>query len=419
MFRLILFSLSITLSLYSSEATYNPIPIGSVIVTTQSSVIAIQTQEYGGNDKLDTIYQAPSGITILNSVLDATSRSFSIIYRNSTANNAIIMRQLISRQQLSSAAYELAVNFTNTLLVTSDVARNRAFGTYDNGRVVLFSLSGLLETTLTFSTEIQNINLVVFNPKNYRLYIITKDELYSCANFDTKQLNCCKASITINNPRWIYFDPANALLQCSVLDGSGRMYQFQLDSMGCPTDITSEQLTTRASLQLAVDQQYVFAATSSENALDNSYLLIRNPTIQPHRFISVGSRIVALQIAYPSRSTGTINPSMCFYGITYNDYRTAVILAAVFGTIMGILMCFNVLFCIDFFMTKSVIRTLKSQIPHDLLEDRWNKLVEEKYAKIALESKAELNLEKFSFKNQNFIEFIYFVDSVHRSKKER
>ena len=59
---------------------------------------------------------------------------------------------------------------------------------------------------------------------------------------------------------------------------------------------------------------------------------------------------------------------------------------------MGIFMCFNALFCIDFFKTKNIIRNLKSQIPHDLLEDRWNKLVEEKYAKIALESKRTLVL---------------------------
>ena len=72
-------------------------------------------------------------------------------------------------------------------------------------------------------------------------------------------------------------------------------------------------------------------------------------------------------------------------------------------------MCFNALFCIDFFMTKRIIRDLKKQIPNNLLEDRWNKLVQEKYAKLALERIVYLYFILYN---------LYFYLIVHRKKDD-
>jgi hypothetical protein len=190
--------------------------------------------------------------------------------------------------------------------------------------------------------------------------------------------------------RSIAFDQVSGDLYVYILDETTGIYLVVLNRTGCPTALRPiNQLGTYTNLQFVIDRGLYFASGSSQNAPDNSLLIIANTTQNP-RSISIGISIVALHISYPSTQSTTVES--CYHTISYNTCRIAIILAAIFGTIMGIFMCFNALFCIDFFMTKRILRNLKRQIPHNLLEDRWNKLVEEKYAILALESKFNLTI---------------------------
>ena len=379
------------------ECAYNPIPIGSVIISTVDKIIVLQPKEYGGNDARTTIFTASIDMTIVSTIYDPTERDLYILFINSSSS-PIYLCQLVSLEQLDSTIYELPITFNESSIndlvsFSGDIINRRGFYTNKQGEVKLFSMSGLMQTMITIPSEITTtVRSVAYANTLNRLFIITDKQVESCVNLDTDNLNCCRAPATATGLRSIAFDEVSGDFYVYVLDNRTGIYQVPLNSSGCP--IALRPINTFGSLnnlQFVIDRGLYFASASLANQNDNSVLMIANGTQDP-RMININSPIVALHISNPNIQTVLPTEETCFHGITYSDYRAAVILAAIFGTIMGIFMCFNVLFCIDFFMTKNIIHNLKSQIPHDLLEDRWNKLVEEKYAKIALESKRTLVL---------------------------
>jgi hypothetical protein len=376
------------------HSAYNPIPFGSVVISTISNIFVMQPKEYGGTDDLDIIFTAPTGMTIINTIYDPSFRYLYIMFTNTT-NNTVYLCQLASLESLDSIVYQLSITFNitninNSSSFTSDVSNSRVFFTDQTGVVKLFSMSGLLATIISTPFNSSNpIRSVAYTNVLNRLFIITDTTVDSCINLDTNNLQCCEALPRGNKFRSITFDQNLGDLYAYVLDEFTGIYLVVLNATGCPTALRPiNTLGTYSNLQFVIDRGLYFASGSLQNSQDNSLLIIANGTQNP-RVISIGISIVALHISYPNTQTTSSTEETCFNGITYTDYRVAVILAAVFGTIMGIFMCFNALFCIDFFMTKRIIRNLKNQIPHNLFEDRWNKLVEEKYAKIALESKFE------------------------------
>lgn len=374
------------------HSAYNPIPIGAVIVVTMNNVFVIQPKEYGGTDELITIFTAANGTVIVDSVYDPTSRDLYILYTNGTSS-ALYLCHLAAIEQLDTTVYQLPITFNTTNInnlnsFTSDVINRRIFLTDQTGAVTLFSMSGLLKTSITTSSNTSYpIRSVAYTNILNRLFVITDTTVSSCINLDTNNLQCCQASPQARKLRSIAFDQILTDVYVYVLDKTAGIYQVILDSTtGCPTALRPiNTLPSYSNLQFVIDRGLYFASGSPSNGIDNSILLVANQTQVP-RSIPIGASIVALHLSYPVTQT-TVSSNSCFHGITYSTVRAAIILAAIFGTIMGIFMCFNVLFCIDFFMTKRIIRNLKQQIPHNLLEDRWNKLVEEKYAKIALERK--------------------------------
>ncbi|CAM4775398.1 unnamed protein product [Rotaria magnacalcarata] len=377
-----------------TNGSYNPIPIGSVVISTTSNIFTMVPMEYGGNDKLSNIFIAPTNMTIINTIFDPTLRYLYIIFTNVTNGNVYIGR-LMFRNQLDSTIYQLSFSFdlstiNNLTSFTSDFNNGRGFLTNQTGSVKLFSMSGLMDKLISIPPSISlSIRSVNYAAALNRLFIVTDTSVYSCTNLDQNLLQCCQAPSQANQPRAIAFDLGTGVFNVYISDLKKGLYQVLLDNNGCPTAINLiNGLGTYSYLQLAVYQNLYFTSASQPNQNDNSLLLVANQT-NPARSIRVGFPIVALHVSYPSTASTSSAVESCFHGITYSDYRIAVILAAIFGTIMGIFMCFNVLFCVDFFMTKSIIRNLKKQIPHNLLEDRWNKLVEEKYAKIALEKQRE------------------------------
>lgn len=383
--------LTFILSLATVKGGYNPIPPGSVIISTVNKIIVMKPTEYGGDNSLSTIFTAPSTMTIIHSVYNPIPRDLYIVFANDTSG-AVFLCRLVSREQLDSTVYQLAVTFNITNLNTnsmfsSDVANQRIFLTDQYGQIQLFSMSGLMKIEVSQPPAIANQTRFVNNAGALnRLFVVTDTSIQSCSNLDINNLQCCQGTQRFEKLRSIAFDQSSGDLLVYVLEQTTGIYQIILNSAGCPTaSRPTNTLGTYNNIYFVIDRGLYFASGSMAPLVDNSLLLIANGTNQP-RSILVGASIVALHISNPNTEATFNTEETCFHGITYNDYRTAVILAAVFGTIMGIFMCFNALFCIDFFMTKSIIRELKKQIPHDLLEDRWNKLVEEKYAKIALES---------------------------------
>jgi hypothetical protein len=374
------------------NSTYNPIPYGSVIISTINKIFVMQPIEYGGTDELDIIYTATTNMTIVNTIYDSSLRNLYILFTNGT-NASVYLCQLISLEQLDSTVYQLPITFNITNInklnsFSSDFTNRRAFLTNETGVVTAFSMSGLMKRIIAIPNTITNpVRSVGYANDLNQLFIITDSTVNSCTNLDTDNLQCCQSLARASELRSITFDQVSGVFYAYVLDEITGIYQVVLNSNGCPTALRPiNTLGTYSNLQFVIDRGLYFASGSFQNGTDNSILVIANGTQNP-RSISIGVPIVALHISYPNTQSTSDTEETCFNGISYTDYRVAVLLAALFGTIMGIFMCFNVLFCIDFFMTKSIIRNLKQQIPHNLLEDRWNKLVEEKYAKIALESK--------------------------------
>jgi len=383
------------------NSSYNPIPIGSVIISTTRTVSILQPKEYGGTDKPTIIYTATKNMIIVNTIFDPRLRDLYILFTNTT-NNIIYICQLISIEKLDRIIYQLPISFNisniNKLTsFSSDINNKRAFLTDQFGNVILFSMSGSMKIRISIPSTIKNpIRSVNYNQLLNRLFIITDSTVDSCINLDKNNLQCCQALPTANQLRSITFDPLTSDSFAYVIDKRSGIYQVILNSIGCPTLLRPiNTIGIYHNIQLVIYQNLYFCSGSIDDSNHNSILIIGNGTQIP-RTIPFDASIVALHISYPDiiKSTKINNKDeeSCFHGITYHDYRVAVILAAIFGTIMGIFMCFNALFCIDFFMTKRIIRDLKNQIPHNLLEDRWNKLVEEKYAILALESKFNLTI---------------------------
>jgi hypothetical protein len=421
------------------NGSYNPIPIGSVVISTVSSIMVMQPAEYGGNDQLKVIFTALPGMTIVNTVYDPTARNLYLLFINATATNSvtatstaatgtnltiasnmsitttvsnavitsntsssnsttgnIYVCRLASLEQLDSTVYQLPIIFNTANInqlnsFTADIINDRVFLTDQTGTIKLFSMSGILATTITPPAAITSrIRSAAYSNGLNQLFMVTDTTVYSCTNLDAGSLSCCQPLIQLTQLRSIAFDQSSHSVTTYILDARTGIYQVDLNAAGCPAGLRLiNTLGLYINLDFVIDRGLYFASASLPNGNDNSYLVIANGTKTP-RPISVGATIVALHISVPNLQTVSNAEESCFNGITYNDYRTAVILAAIFGTIMGIFMCFNALFCIDFFMTKRIIRDLKLQIPHNLLEDRWNRLVEEKYAKIALESQCKL-----------------------------
>jgi hypothetical protein len=365
----------------------------------------MQPKEYGGTDQLDIIFTVTTGMTIVNTIYDPSARNLYIMFTNASTNNTLYLCQLASLEQLDSTVYQLPITFNTTNInklnsFTSDIINRRAFLTDQTGAITLFSMSGLMETIISSPTIITTlIRSVAYANVLNQLFVITDSTVSSCTNLDINHLHCCEGLPQGKSFRSIAFDQVSGDLYVYILDETTGIYLVVLNRTGCPTALRPiNQLGTYTNLQFVIDRGLYFASGSSQNAPDNSLLIIANTTQNP-RSISIGISIVALHISYPSTQSTTVES--CYHTISYNTCRIAIILAAIFGTIMGIFMCFNALFCIDFFMTKRILRNLKRQIPHNLLEDRWNKLVEEKYAKLALESK----LKFFFFDIYIFVSF--------------
>ncbi|UJR31489.1 hypothetical protein I4U23_018978 [Adineta vaga] len=373
------------------NSSYNPIPNGSVIISTTHTISILLPQEFDGFDKITVIFSAPKNLTIINTIFDSITRDFYILYNNKTNNLNYICR-LVSVEKLDSIAYQLPFSFNisdiNQLTTfTSDTVNKRAFLTDQNGTVTIFSMSGTMKKILrTPSTIDSSIRSVSYNPSLNRLFIITDSTVNSCTNLDRNDLQCCQASPKGQFLRSIAFDPLSSTTYIYVMDERSGVYQVVLDNIThCP--ITLRPINAMGSYKnnhLAIYQDLYFCSGSVDTSNHYSILIIGKELEMP-RTISFDAAIVALHISYPNMKSLLNDKETCFHGITYHDYRVAVVLAAIFGTVMGIFMCFNALFCIDFFMTKRIIRDLRRQIPHNLLEDRWNKLVNEKYAKLALE----------------------------------
>jgi hypothetical protein len=379
------------------NSSYNPIPIGSVIISTTHTISIIQPIEYGGKDQPRIIFTAIKNTVIINTIFNPRLRDLHIIFTNTT-NNLFYICQLISVEKLDSIIYQLPISFNISYInkltsFSSDINNKRAFLTNQLGMVTMFSMSGSMEiiisTPLTIKDPIRSVN---YNSALNRLFIITDSTIDSCTGLDTNRLQCCQALPKTDQLRSITFDPSSSDSFAYVLDERTGIYQVILNATGCP--MTLRPINTvgiYSNIHLVIDQDLYFCSGSADNSYHNSILIIGNGAHVP-RAIPFDASIVALHISYPNVKSTIKNGESCFHGITYHDYRLAVVLAAVFGTIMGIFMCFNALFCIDFFMTKRIIGDLKKQIPHNLLEDRWNRLVEEKYAKLALDSRFDIHL---------------------------
>lgn len=393
------------------HANYNPIPIGSVIISTKSRIDVMQPREYGGTDERRTIYSAPSNITIVYSVFDPSARDLYILYTNNSGG-PVCLSQLALIEQLDSGVYILPITFNTSMInrysFSSDITNRRIFLTDDQGGITLFSMSGLLKTTVPSPSTITTpIRSVAYNSFLNRFFFITDTTVNSCVSTNDNTFQCCEAISRGVAFRSIEFDRIGGDTYVYVLDQSAGIYQVSLNATGCPTALRlMNTRDTDTNILFTIDRGLYFASGSPRGGSENSNLYIANGTARS-REVAIGQTIVALDISMPLVRPSFSNDGTCFHGVSYSTYRAAVILAAIFGTIMGIFMCFNVLFCIDFFMTKRIIRDLKRQIPHSLLEDRWNKLIEEKYAKIALERKSSLFF---------FITSVSFSLQVHERK---
>ncbi len=378
--------------------------MGAVIISTTTRIFVMRPIEYGGTDELDIVFTATTNMTIVTTIYDPSARNLFIVFTNTT-NGTLCLCQLVSLETLDTTVYQLPIMYNTANIdklnsFSSDVVNRRAFYTDTTGAVNLFSMSGLLQTTIKPPMNLSGpIQYVAYTNFLNRLFIITDVTVDSCVNLDTNNLQCCEALPRGTAFCSVVFDEVDGDLYAYVLDRTTGIYQIVLNATGCPTAVRPmNKLGPYTNLQFAIDRGLYFASGSELNGQDNSNLYIANGTNNP-RMVFIGFKIVALDISLPNTQSTSTTEQTCFHGITYSVYRAAVILAALFGTIMGIFMCFNALCCIDFFMTRSIIRSLKKQIPHNLLEDRWNKLVEEKYAKLALESR---------FHSRIFLTCIYF-----------
>lgn len=386
--------------------SYNPIPIGSVIISTTRTISILQPKEYAGKDKQTIIFTAIKNMTIVNTIFDPNLRRLYVIYSNTTTNSLYISR-LKSMEKLHSIRYRLPIDFNISSInkltsFSSDIANRRAFLTDSKGTVTMFSISGAMYTKLSIPSTITGpIRSVGYHEHLDRLFIITDSTVNSCTKLDENNLECCQALPKTDRLRSIAFDQWKTESVAYVLDERTGIYEVTLNPRGCPIALRPINAFDNYQHLYLVIHENLYACSGSSDYSDHpSILTIANGTQTP-RNILFDASIVAVHLSYPNRKSMFERDETCFHGITYHDYRIAVILAAVFGTIMGVFMCFNALFCIDFFMTKRIIRDLKQQIPNNLFEDRWNKLVEEKYAKLALESRSIRNpsfsTESFSF----------------------
>ncbi|CAF0966647.1 unnamed protein product [Adineta steineri] len=373
------------------NSSYNPIPVGSVIISTTRTITVMNPIELGGNDKVTLIFTAHKNMTIVSTIFDPAMRDLYILFTNTTSET-IYLCQLISVEKLDSTIYQLPISFNTSYInrltsFSSDIYNKRIFLTDSIGTLTMFSMSGTMNTIITIPDTIKApIRSVNFNSILNRLFIITDTSVFSCTGLDTNNLRCCQALPKADQLRTIVFDASTNDLRPYVLDERTGIYQVVMNNItDCPVALRPiNTIGTYNNLHLSIYQEIYFCAGSTDNSNHYSILFIGNAQQLP-RTIPFDASIVALHISYPDlKSRNNIGES-CFHGITYHDYRIAVVLAAIFGTIMGIFMCFNALFCIDFFMTKRIIGDLKRQIPHNVLEDRWNRLVNEKYAKLALE----------------------------------
>jgi hypothetical protein len=375
-----------------TNSSYNPIPIGSVIISTTRTISVLQPREYGGADRLTIIFTANKTMIIVNTIFDPRSRELYIIFTN-PMTNILYLSQLKSMEKLHRITHELPISYNISYLnkltsFSSDITNKRGFFTDNNGQVTMFSMGGSMKMTLsTPMTITKPIRSVNYNEKLNRLFLITDSTVNSCTNLDQNNLKCCSALPKTDQLRSIAFDRTTMNSFAYVIDELTGIYQVVLNSVGCPMALRPiDAMDSYQNTHLKIHQRVYFASGSNDHSNHNSILIIGNGTQTP-RTIPFDASIVAIHISYPSIKPAAISDDqVCFHGITYHDYRVAVVLAAIFGTIMGIFMCFNALFCIDFFMTQEIIRELKKQIPRNLLEDRWNKLIQEKYAKLALAS---------------------------------
>ena len=389
--------LNIFFWIYSIENAYNPIPVGSIIISTTRSISILEPKEYGGHDKLTIIYSAMKNMTIIHTIFDLSHRQIYVLYMNSNSSDVFI-RQLISMEILSPIIVRLPISFNTTRInrLTSfagDVQNKRGFFIDETGVVSMFSMSGTMKSIIKMPINMtQPVRSVTFNEDFNRLYVITDSTVSACLNLDGNELDCCHATSKVDQLRSIVFNPSTSQMYGYVMDEISGLYQVVLNkTTGCPKFLRAmDTMGSYENIHLAVDKNLYVCTGSTDQLKHNSILIISNG-VQMERIMPFDAPIVALHISYSNKRISIEREETCFKGITYYDYRVAVILAAIFGTIMGIFMCFNALFCIDFFMTKQIIRNLKSQIPRNLLEDRWNRLVEEKYAKLALESRTILS----------------------------
>ena len=373
------------------HSSYNPIPIGSVIISTTRTVSVLQPKEYGGSDRLTIIFTANKTMIIVNTMFDPRSRELYIIFIN-PITNIVYISQLKSVEKLHRTIHELPISYNISSLnkltsFSSDITNKRGFFTDQNGKVTMFSMGGSMKMIVSTPTTITRpIRSVGYNEKLNRLFLITDSTVNSCTHLDQNNLKCCSALPKTDQLRSIAFDQTTINSFAYVIDELTGIYQVVLNSAGCPTALRPiDAMDNYQNSHLMIYQRVYFASGSNDHSNHNSILIIGNGTQTP-RTIPFDASIVAIHISYPNTKSVINYEEVCFHGITYHDYRVAVILAAIFGTIMGIFMCFNALFCIDFFMTKQIIRELKKQIPRNLLEDRWNRLIQEKYAKLALDS---------------------------------
>ena len=376
-----------------SDASYNPIPFASVIISTTRTISVMQPDGVAANKEPTVIFSVPNHSIIVDTMCDPSSRDLYVLFSNTT-NGTVYVSRLVAPGKLDPIVYQLPIVFNAThrdpfTSLTSDLDNRRAFLTDSTGRVTMFSLSGAMSVDIAIpSTTRRPIRSVLYHRTFNRLFMVSDSIVSSCTGLDRNELQCCQVRTKTNQLRSITIDTTSKHLYVYVTDAQTGIHQIALDDLGCPTE-SIQNVGSFYSVRLAIYQDRYFSSGNNDDSNNNSVLIIGNVTknaTRDFRTLTVGTSIVALHFSHPRAQSNSGEDETCFRGITYYDYRVAVVLAALFGTIMGIFMCVNALCCVDFFMTKRIIRDLRKQIPHDFLEDRWNKLVDEKYAKLALES---------------------------------
>ncbi|CAF1570193.1 unnamed protein product, partial [Didymodactylos carnosus] len=360
--------------------SYNPIPTGAVIITTNSTIFVLRPIEYNGTDMLTPVFTTNGSYLIVNTVFDSSARYLYILY---VQNDIYYIGQLVGYQQISNI-YVLAYSWLNNNIssFTSDINNRRIFAASTND-IYVFSMGGLMYSNV--GTDFKTLQSIYYDSNDNRFYVLTSTTISTCYQSGVNNTLTCPCSISLSsNFRYVTADPNNNAIIYLVQEPN-RLNTASINAAGCPLVLLSESTVDQYSISyIAVDGNNIFSVASTSQMETYTTLLIGSFSSPAKRNVSVDQIILAIQLSPPLQQT-VQTVEECFRGITYYDYRVAVCLAAIFGTIMGILLCFNSLFLIDTLMTKRIIRDLKKQIPKDLVEDRWNKLVEEKYAKVALE----------------------------------